>query len=278
MKEYEFRETGRQFLPYIPVYARIDGRSFSKFTKGCEKPFDSSIRGAMHAATAALIEQTKAKIGYVQSDEISLVWETTEPGEDMFFSGKVQKLCSVLSGIATAAFIRHLVQDGVWNKAHPKWLEKLPHFDARVCQMPNRTEASNMFLWREADAAKNGITMIASSMFSHKALHGKSGREKIAMINTEAAATGTRIPYESYSAISQRGAFMRRALKELPIPEAQRMAIPEHARPEPGVMVSRGSVDVIDMPPFNKVQNRNEVIFDGAEPICLDEPKVESVD
>ena len=31
MKMYERQEAGRRFLPLLPVYARIDGRSFSLF-------------------------------------------------------------------------------------------------------------------------------------------------------------------------------------------------------------------------------------------------------
>ena len=36
MKQYEMIETARLFIPMLPVYARIDGRSFSRFTKGIE--------------------------------------------------------------------------------------------------------------------------------------------------------------------------------------------------------------------------------------------------
>lgn len=262
LKGYEARETERKFLPYLPVYARIDGRSFSKFTKMAKKPFDHSITTAMQAATRELIAQTHAKIGYVQSDEISLVWETTSPDEGMFFDGKVQKICSVISGIATAAFIRALIKDPEWMLRNPDWLEKMPHFDARVIQLPTRTEAANMFVWREMDARKNAISMVAHSMFSHKSLQGKSGKEKLEMIN---AADGMK--FEDYSPVLRRGAFMRRVSQETVMPETIRMAIPEKNRPEAGSMMMRSSIQVIDMPVFTRVLNRNEVIFEGANPI-----------
>ncbi len=260
MKEYESRETDRRFLPFIPVYARIDGRSFSKFTKMAYKPFDASITNAMQDATRELVKQTGALIGYVQSDEISLVWETTEQGEQMFFDGKVQKMASVLSGIATSAFIRALTKDEAWNAKNPNWLDKMPHFDARVVQMPNRVEATNMFVWREMDARKNAISMIASSMFSHKSLHGKSGGDKIKMMADKGVAL------DSYPDSLLRGAFMRRVVREVEIDEAQRLAIPAKSRPEAGTMVTRGSVDVLAMPRFTTVLNRVEVIFEGADP------------
>lgn len=268
MKEYEARETARRFLPFIPVYARIDGRSFSKFTKGADKPFDASITAAMQAATCALVEQTHAKIGYVQSDEISLVWETTEPDEGMFFDGKVQKMCSVLAGIATAAFIRQLVNDPVWNAKNPTWLAKLPHFDARVIQLPSRTEAANMFLWREADARKNAITMVASSMFSHKALHGVSGRDKLKMIAEKSGETG--INFEDYPVSLRRGSFMRRVTKMVELSEGIRLKIPEKNRPLAGSLVERSQVEVLDVPAFNTVTNRTEFIFNGMDPVVSD--------
>lgn len=260
MKEYEARETGRKFLPYIPVYARIDGRSFSKFTKKANRPFDDSITEAMHAATRALIEQTGATIGYTQSDEISLVWEVTEPGEAMMFDGKVQKMTSVLAGIATAAFMRSLFNDDVWNANHPNWMNKMPHFDARVIQLPNRTEAANMFLWRESDARKNAITMVASSLFSHKELHGKSGKEKLKMIESKD------VDFDSFPVHNRRGAFMRRETFPMVMSEELRMSIPEKSRPEKGVEVTRSRIEIIEMPPFNAVFNRERVIFDGHWP------------
>ena len=177
MKGFEVQETARAFMPLLPVYARIDGRGFSKFTLPADRPFDASIHEAMKAATVALVRSTQASIGYFQSDEISLVWETQGRNEEMFFKGKVQKMCSVLAGIATAAFMRQLVLDSVWEAKAPGWIDKLPHFDARVLQLPNREEAANMFCWREGDARKNSISMLARSHFSHKALQLKTGRD-----------------------------------------------------------------------------------------------------
>ena len=181
----------------------------------------------------------------------------------MFFAGKVQKITSVVAGIATAAFIRELIKDADWNNAHPNWIDRLPHFDARVLQVPNRTEAANMFLWREADARKNAITMVASSIYSHKELQGKSGKDKLAMIAEKG------MVFDHFPASLRQGAFMRRVVRDVAIPEEQRLSIPERHRPEAGTMVPRSNIEVIDMPQFNLVFNRNEVIFDGAEPLLV---------
>lgn len=265
MKEYEARETAQSFMPYLPVYARIDGRGFSKFTRDAAKPFDASIYGAMLAATVALVRDTKAKIGYFQSDEISLVWETQGPNEEMFFKGKKQKMCSVLAGLATSAFIRALLDDQDWNAKARNWIDRLPHFDARVLQLPNRTEATNMFVWRESDARKNAISMVARAHCSHKSLQGKSGREMIAMLADKG------VDFESYDEKYRRGTFVRRVTTEVAIAEQERMSIPEKHRPEEGTLVTRTMVTPLVYPAFNTVANRNDVIFEGAQPMLADQ-------
>ena len=103
MKEYEASGTSHKLDVSLPICARIDGRSFSKFTSGCERPFDSRVSGAMRATCAYLVEQTHALIGYVQSDEISLVFQANEGGS-VLFDGKSHKLNSVLASMAAVKF------------------------------------------------------------------------------------------------------------------------------------------------------------------------------
>lgn len=258
MKGLERRETDRTFLPYNPVYARIDGRSFSKFTKGLERPFDQTLADIMQAVTCKLVQDTSAVIGYTQSDEISLVWETTKPNEEMFFSGKVQKLCSVLSGIASSAFVVECVKAG--GVLEEKAMKSIPHFDARVFQVPNRTEAVNALIWREKDAIKNAISMAACHHFSHKSLQGLKGTEKV-MKMMEAG-----IDFGDYPERFRKGVFVRNVTSEIPMSEEIRSKIPEKKRPPKGVMIVRSAVTPVIMPVLTQIANRNEVIFEGAEP------------
>lgn len=58
MKAYEMAEAGRKFMPLLPVIARIDGRSFSKFTKGLERPYDIRLSKLMVATTKFLVQET----------------------------------------------------------------------------------------------------------------------------------------------------------------------------------------------------------------------------
>ena len=163
MKGLEAQETARRFIPGLPIYARIDGRGFSKFTRGMARPYDDRMSTAMIETTKELVKQTHATIGYVQSDEISLVWIPGE-GSPGWFDNKTMKMTSVLAGLATAAFIENVMQ--YFNH----WMDlvaKLPHFDARVISMPSTTEAANMLLWRNLDATKNAVSMAASRSEEH---------------------------------------------------------------------------------------------------------------
>lgn len=256
MKEYERRETERAFLPMLPVYARIDGRCFSAFTRGMERPFDADMHAAMIAATKAVIEQTHPRIGYTQSDEMSFVWLADGPKSEMFMGGKVQKMASVLASLATAAFTRALM-DG----PHASRAALCPHFDCRVFQLPSVTEASNVILWREQDATKNAISMAASAYYSHKALMGKSGPEKQEMLFAKG------INFNDYPASFKRGTFLRRVTRERTLTADERLRIPEANRPAAGTTFLRSSVEALEMPRFGSVTNREGVIFESAEPI-----------
>ena len=255
MKAYEAVETGRKFDPQLPVYARIDGRGFSKFTKGMERPFDSRMTWSMIDTTKYLVDKTHAVMGYVQSDEISLVWDGSETNSKHFFDGKIQKACSVLASMAAARFAPAIYRNfGTWPL-------NCPHFDCRVIQLPDRSEATNMFLWRELDAQKNSVSMLARAHFSHKDLHGKSGADMHAMLATKG------IYMTDQPTAFSRGTWLRRVVEDKVISEEDRMLIPAKHRPAPGAIVQRSSVQEVDMPRFVTVTNREAVIFDQALPL-----------
>lgn len=249
MKGYEAVETHRRLDPHLPIYARIDGRGFSKFTRGMDRPFDATMTAAMIETCRHMVQETHARIGYTQSDEISLIWLAENEGSDVFFSGKVQKMASVLASMAAAKFAR---------VCPPGYEHKLPHFDARVFQLPSLAEGANAILWRAMDARKNAIQMVAQAHFSPKHLHGKGQSDMLAML----AEIG--VDFEAYPASFKRGSYLRRVTAERELSAAELKAIPAKHRPSGPVL--RSSVDLIDMPPLNIVTNREEVIFGGSGP------------
>lgn len=257
LKGLEGAESGRKFMPQIPIYARLDGRGFSKFTKGMDRPFDSGMTSAMIETTKYLTNKTHARIGYTQSDEISLVWLADRSDSGVFFDGKIQKMVSVLASMATVAFITELMK----TERMYDYAARMPHFDARVFQVPNKIEAANALLWRELDATKNAISMAASHHFSHRDLVGVNGKEKKEMLMTVG------VDFDEYPRPFRHGTFVQRRTSERCLTTAELLVIPEKHRPTEGALVTRSSIEPIDMPSFIDVANRVEVIFDGAAPL-----------
>ena len=174
MKGYESTEAQRALPPDRPVLIRIDGRRFSRFTKGFRKPFDPDLSGAMRETCRLLVDETGARAGYVQSDEISLVLERRHAEDALPFSGRSQKIASTCASLATGLFIRAL------HRSHPdQTFGSVPSFDARAWSVPDRTEAANAILWRVQDARKNGISAACRSVARPSEMQGLSGPEMI---------------------------------------------------------------------------------------------------
>jgi tRNA(His) 5'-end guanylyltransferase len=252
MKNYEAAWDARLDV-MLPIYARLDGRSFSRFTRGMERPFDMNMSAAMIATAIGLVERTHARIGYTQSDEISLVFLAENPESDILFGGRLQKLTSVLASLATALFTARVMVDDDFAP----YRNRLPHFDCRVCQLPSKTEAANMVVWRYKDARKNAILSAAQSVFSPKQLFGRHGGELLEMLR------GRGIDFDAYPEFFKRGAFVRRrtVLRELGAAELAR--IPEKHRPTGAVARSETAVVTCD---FLACSNREAFLFDGAAP------------
>lgn len=251
MKGYEAVETSRKLNVFMPIYARIDGRSFSRFTRGMQRPYDKAMSAAMVETTKHLVEATHARIGYTQSDEISLAWLAEGDSADILFSGKVQKMVSVLASLSAAKFAR-VCPSGYENR--------LPHFDCRVFQLPNKVEAANAFLWRAMDARKNAISMAAQAKFSPKQLHGKRQADMLAMLSEIG------VDFESFPGFFKDGTFARRKVFERTLTAEELAPIPERHRPSGPV--ARSETEEIAIR-FRDVSNRVEFIFDGADPIIL---------
>ena len=260
MKGYELAEAGRRFMLLLPIVARIDGRCFSAFTRGMARPFDYLMGAAMIRTTRDLVEETNACMGYTQSDEITLAWHQTDVKSQLWFNGRIAKMVSQLAAQATLHFYRAVLS------AMPDFADRCPTFDARAWQVPNRTEAANVFVWREWDATKNSITMAASTVYSHKELHGKNGDEKQEMLFQKG------INWNDYPAMFKRGTYVQRrmATKPFSADEIEKLPPKHQARSNPDLVVERHEVMILEMPPITTVVNREAVIFDGEPPRAAD--------
>lgn len=257
MKLYEGAESERRFMPMLPTLCRVDGRCFHSFTKGMERPFDACFSEIMQDTALALVKETNACMGYTQSDEITLCWHSTDIKSQIWFDGRIAKMVSQSAALATLYFNRFL-----YERMEGRYQNRLPTFDSRVWQVPNRTEAANVFLWREWDATKNSISMAAQSIFSEKQLHGKNGSEKQEMLFQAG------INWNDYPSFFKRGTYIQRRTvsKTFSVEELDKLPPKHAARSNPDLMVERSEWRSLDMPPFASVTNRERVIFDGSEP------------
>lgn len=252
---YESPECGRRFITGLPVIVRLDGKCFSRYTKNMDRPYDIRLVNTMKEVTRFLVEETNALLGYTQSDEITLVYHSDEEKSQIFYDGKIQKMVSVLSSMCTAKFN---------EVVHIEFKEKMPlaFFDCRAFNVPNKNEAANTVLWRELDASKNSVSMLARHYFSHKQLHGKTSKEMQEMLFQE-----KNINWNNQPDFFKRGTFFQRKKIFKELSEDERIKIPEKYRPEKEIMVERTVVEELDMPRFSSVKNRIEVIFNGESPI-----------
>lgn len=197
MKGYE--NISRIYLTRrTPVIIRIDGKAFHSFTRGFAKPFDDILIKSMQDTSKYLCENIMGcKLAYTQSDEISLLLVDYEKlGTQAWFDNNLQKMVSVAASMATMAFnkffMREVLEEEFEWKAgftpqsvmiqerHQKYIDNLKTainkgamFDARAFILP-KEEVNNYFIWRQQDATRNSIQMVAQSNFSHKELQGKS--------------------------------------------------------------------------------------------------------
>lgn len=259
MKMYEGVEAQRRFLPLLPIVVRIDGKGFSKWTKGLNRPYDDRLSELMVNTTIELVERSNAVIGYTQSDEISLILYSDSAKSQVYFDGRVQKLTSVLASIATAYFNARV------PFTIPEKVDNLALFDCRCWNVPTLEEAANSLLWREQDATKNSVSMAAREFYSHKRLHGKTGSEMQEMLFEKG------VNWNNYPDFFKRGTYVQRKVFNRTLTPEELADLPEkhHARLNPDMVVKRSSVVRLSLPPFTKVKNRVGVVFNAEDPVLL---------
>ncbi len=252
MKELESL-TGQRFMPLLPVCARLDGKNFHNYTKDMKRPYDERMSQLMEMTTTFLVKETNAVIGYTQSDEISLIWYSDSYDSQIWFDGRIQKMCSVLASMCTGYFNKYSFRP-----------EKLAFFDCRVWQVPTLEEAANTILWRENDALKNAISMAARCYYSHKELENKTGNEMQELLFSKD------INFNDYPNFFKRGTYIqrRKVLRKFSVEEIEKLPLKHEARSNPDLEIERTEYKRVEMPKFSAVKNRVGVIFNGEEPTC----------
>lgn len=280
MKGYEHAQQ-QYFIPGLPVIVRLDGKCFSSWTRGLDKPFDQRLMDAFDAVTQGLVKVSGARLAHTYSDEISLLLYVDNHESQIYCQGKPQKLITVLASTLTLLF--QSATNG-WRKdrrthgadfcdvaAAPMGMPPA-YFDARAFALPSLDEAANYFRWRELDAIRNSVSSLAQSYFSPTWLKGMSGDQMKTELRKITAAqeslpAGKVEPittWESLSPRETRGQYVarRKVFKELDAETLVR--IDEGHRPDGPI--ERHEVQLLDMPPWATLTNPAEVLL-GAVPI-----------
>jgi tRNA(His) guanylyltransferase len=215
MKSYYEDRTRYKLTRRTNTIIRVDGKAFSNYTKGLERPFDLGLMEDMNKTTEYLCQNIQgAKFGYVQSDEISiLITDYDDISTHAWFDGNLQKMASIAASLATAKFnqlrMARACFDDVIKEDAPIYKDdiqnfKLAMFDARVFQIPYQEEVINYFIWRQQDATRNSISSVAQSLYSHKELNGKKTDEMQEMIFQKG------VNWNDYTSREKRGSLIRK--------------------------------------------------------------------
>lgn len=233
LKTLEKAEAGRFADRRYPLMCRLDGRSFHTFTRGLPRPYDQRLSDLMVDTTKYLVDKLGARLGYTQSDEISLYWDLNQADylSEYIFKGKFQKIVSVSAGLATGYFNKELA------KRIPEKADTLPVFDSRVWQVYTDKDVFLNFLWRQEDAVKNSISMLAQTYFSAKELHGVNSEQKKNLMIAKGR------PWDDEPEFFKSGSFVTRVQRPVALDEKVLRQIPEEHRPTGPVM--RSVVDVV---------------------------------
>lgn len=165
---------------------RLDGVNFSSFVKStkCERPFSADFNGWMISTLVRLMTDYRFDAGFTGSDEISLVWTgrdvSLEPGFTMLYSGRLQKLCSVMAAKATAAFAAALVASN-----RQECLQFMPAFDCRVWQVDTFEDALSSLRLRQVYTLKNARLMFAQHHLPKKNLMNVPSAEAVRKVERD---------------------------------------------------------------------------------------------
>lgn len=240
----EMKGLEHQFRTALPAKSfaviRVDGKGFSKYTRGLVRPFDAKFTNDMRETALFLCQNIDgALFGYTQSDEISIVMsDLSNNNTQAWFNGQIQKIVSTSAGLASAKF----------NRLRPE-IDKIAVFDGRTHTLPDAEGALRYIQWRQADAMKNSVGMLASHYFSHRTLQSVPVWKRREMLKEEHG-----VIWEDLDAAFKQGSFItrERGVKEVTF-------FHKKEKEERTLTVERNEWVIRDAPLFDSLESLNLV-------------------
>jgi len=146
--------------PTTPFFARLDGRRFKAVAEKMEakKPFDKRFaKCVVKSARAIYREGFNSTLIYVASDELNVLFLYNAS-----FRRRVEKINSVLAGIASSAFSSNMLKN--FGK------DLITTFDSRII-VSSQEKVVEYLEWRQRDAWRNHNNAYAYWLF-RKMGHG----------------------------------------------------------------------------------------------------------
>lgn len=207
MKSYYETVPKSRLVRRMPVICRIDGCHFHNFLRGFSKPFDLVFIKSMQDTAKYLCSNIQGCVlSFQHSDEISLLLTDYATFDTQaWFGYEVQKMCSVGASMATMAFNKALSDnldeycrlakdfDKKYADAVRRAIFVGATFDFRCFNIP-KEEVVNCFLWRQQDAARNSVQMLAQFYYSHSETHKKTNSQLQDMLMTEHSVNWNDLP------------------------------------------------------------------------------------
>ena len=147
VKDFELPD---QLLPGTFIVVRIDGKSFTAFTRDhdFEKPHDTAGLDLMNAAAVATMHQYPGDIvlAFGHSDEYSFLFRK----DTTLYKRRASKLTSLIVSCFTGNYVH------AWSRFFPgKALKSVPMFDGRCVLYPSEKTVRDYLAWRQVDVHVN---------------------------------------------------------------------------------------------------------------------------
>ena len=202
MKQYE--ELNVSYVNPTQYYIiRLDGRSFSHFTRLLTRPFDERFTKVMISTMNALLLEFNPATVYNHSDEITLIFDRAQPAvantsadivREHLFGGRIFKILTILASKTSVLFNKFAQEMGLPT-------DELPVFDARIIVFDEnlRHEILNHMIWRSNyDCQRNCISTYARHFYSHKEISGLNQASMCQLLADKGITIPTHLRYGVY--------------------------------------------------------------------------------
>lgn len=161
--------------PKLHTLIRLCGHNFLKMLKKLKltKPLDNNFTQVMKETGVECMDYLNCSLCYVGSDEITywikpFTQNQIDNGSELPFSGRIQKIVSLLAGKVSTVFTLKLGKLIGWDEL----TNISPHFDCRIWQVDTLDQVIDNLKQRIDWVSSNSKMIQVRHYISHKELNG----------------------------------------------------------------------------------------------------------